>query len=440
MTNDFLGQDIKNVAIIGGGPGGIAALRAIIKEESFETITVYERGPEVGGTWVYSPEVDLPPKIPSTNALESDETLSVDGKLNSPIYNGLRANLPKSVMSFFDVPFDEDVPLYARHEDVLNYLKKIVTSENLTRFFKFSTRVDRLERCRGGWAISATDLTTGKDVLKYYDAVVVATGHYSVPYIPDIPGLTELNENIKVMHSRDYRDPQKFKNKTVLVIGGGSSGLDIVRETSSVAQKVYQCIRSENEMSCLATKKDNIEQVGLVKKFSCAKNTCSIECKDGKKFKSIDVVIFSTGFFYSFPFIPFQKDHLIFSGHKVHNLIEHMFYKENTTLCFLGLPIKVAPFPLMQRQATAMARYWAGKIPMYGFRDRSHDNDLKTDMTFDVEMEVDYHHLLGSWSDGWTDNTYSEWESRDPINGELTPKWIELRTNAFKLRKASLGY
>lgn len=41
-----------------------------------------------------------------------------------------------------------------------------------------------------------------------------------------------------VMHSHDYRVPEIFSNKRVLVIGAGPSGMDIALEVTSVAPKV----------------------------------------------------------------------------------------------------------------------------------------------------------------------------------------------------------
>jgi cation diffusion facilitator CzcD-associated flavoprotein CzcO len=51
MTKSFINKHIKRVAVIGAGPGGIAALRALSKEGTFDTITVYERNAQIGGTW-----------------------------------------------------------------------------------------------------------------------------------------------------------------------------------------------------------------------------------------------------------------------------------------------------------------------------------------------------------------------------------------------------
>lgn len=49
--NSFIQSKIKRIAIIGGGPGGLAAARALRNEGHFDTITIFERNTHTGGTW-----------------------------------------------------------------------------------------------------------------------------------------------------------------------------------------------------------------------------------------------------------------------------------------------------------------------------------------------------------------------------------------------------
>ena len=42
---------VRRVAVIGAGPGGAIAIDALVKEQSFDTIRVFERRAGVGGTW-----------------------------------------------------------------------------------------------------------------------------------------------------------------------------------------------------------------------------------------------------------------------------------------------------------------------------------------------------------------------------------------------------
>lgn len=41
----------KRVAVIGAGPSGAIATDALVKEQAFETIRVFDRRGAIGGTW-----------------------------------------------------------------------------------------------------------------------------------------------------------------------------------------------------------------------------------------------------------------------------------------------------------------------------------------------------------------------------------------------------
>jgi cation diffusion facilitator CzcD-associated flavoprotein CzcO len=41
----------KSVAVIGAGPAGAIATDALVKEQAFERVRVFDRRPEIGGTW-----------------------------------------------------------------------------------------------------------------------------------------------------------------------------------------------------------------------------------------------------------------------------------------------------------------------------------------------------------------------------------------------------
>jgi len=69
--------------------------------------------------------------------------------------------------------------------------------------------------------------------------------HYRTPRIPKIKNIESFTG--LVMHSRDYRVPEPFQGKTVIVIGCGPSGVDISLEISKVARQVlFECSESKN--------------------------------------------------------------------------------------------------------------------------------------------------------------------------------------------------
>jgi cation diffusion facilitator CzcD-associated flavoprotein CzcO len=86
--------------------------------------------------------------------------------------------------------------------------------------------------------------------MQNYDAVVVATGRYNAPNVPAISGLEEWNKKFPghLLHSRQYRRPQPFKGKTVLVIGAAVGSITLRRTlllalTEAVDQRRRNCSR-----------------------------------------------------------------------------------------------------------------------------------------------------------------------------------------------------
>lgn len=60
-----------------------------------------------------------------------------------------------------------------------------------------------------------------------FAAVVVATGMFDHPFIPSIVGL-----GAGVVHARDWRGPDDYKGKRLLIIGGGVSGVELAEEAA----------------------------------------------------------------------------------------------------------------------------------------------------------------------------------------------------------------
>ncbi len=68
-------------------------------------------------------------------------------------------------------------------------------------------------------------------------AVVSASGTWRSPYIPAYADRT-LFEGRQV-HSAEYAGPEAFAGQTVLVVGGGNSGAQILAELSAVAKTIW---------------------------------------------------------------------------------------------------------------------------------------------------------------------------------------------------------
>ncbi len=74
------------------------------------------------------------------------------------------------------------------------------------------------------------------------DAVVFATGIVARPVTPSLPGRDTFPG--RVMHSVEYRRPDPFVGRRVLVVGVGNSGGEIASELAGVATDVAVSVRS----------------------------------------------------------------------------------------------------------------------------------------------------------------------------------------------------
>ncbi|KAI8391792.1 uncharacterized protein BYT42DRAFT_610980 [Radiomyces spectabilis] len=439
---------ISRVAVIGGGPTGLAAARALRDQGAFSKITVFERNAEVGGTWLFSPQANPSLDIPSVNALDIEPPGIYYPPKKASMYANLRTNLPHAVMCFRDLPFEPGTPMFPTHEQVLKYLKSVADSCQLQPMIRLNTSVLDAEflDSESVWRLSLVEV--GKEGRKYteeYDAVVVASGHYTVPHIPAIDGIVHASKKLRIMHSRDYRYPDAYRDQNLVVIGGGPSARDIVRETSSYAKRIYHSMRTEDGalLSAQGSSLPNVQSTTVLTRFN---EDGSIECQNGTILKDVDTIIFATGFLYSFPFLRFEKD-LIVDGQNVQNLYKYLFYIKNPTLAFVGLPIRTVPLPFAQSQSMVIARCWSGHatIPsreaMFeeeGARRLSND---RSNIILGADKEFALVDRMNAWAEGWPlDKDLAGWQSTDIVTGRLPEWWKSMRKAAPQLRLEQLGH
>jgi putative flavoprotein involved in K+ transport len=97
---------------------------------------------------------------------------------------------------------------------------------------------------RNGVAVDELVTDDGRYVVRAGDAayeadnVVLATGVFQTPHVPDFAG--ELDPSITQLHSNDYRNLSQLQPGPVLVVGASHSGSDIAFEASS-AHEVVLC-------------------------------------------------------------------------------------------------------------------------------------------------------------------------------------------------------
>ena len=115
--------------------------------------------------------------------------------------------------------------------------------ENYARHFELpvrsGVRVTRLSRTESGFLIETSDGALQAD------RVVIATGGYQIPVVPDFA--VELAPGIRQLHSDAYRNPDQLQG-AVLLVGGGNSGAEIALEAVRSGHKAWLAGRHPGEV------------------------------------------------------------------------------------------------------------------------------------------------------------------------------------------------
>ncbi len=101
----------------------------------------------------------------------------------------------------------------------------------------FNMVINRLEEIEGnGWFLHYENRKTGETGRQSFDFIVVATGLYSNPFMPEISAQDQFQG--KIMHSSEYLDPNAIKGDDTVIVGFGKSALDIATDATNYAKQV----------------------------------------------------------------------------------------------------------------------------------------------------------------------------------------------------------
>ncbi|WP_160050897.1 MULTISPECIES: NAD(P)/FAD-dependent oxidoreductase [unclassified Nocardiopsis] len=183
-----------SLAVIGAGQAGLATARAARRRGL--TPLVLEAADSAGGSWPH-------------------------------YYDSLTLFSPARFSALPGHPLPGDPDRYPRRDEIVAYLRDY--TEHLDADLRYGQRVERVEP-RG----DALVLTTADGSRFRASAVVAATGGFSRPHRPALPGLDAFPGT--VLHSAGYRRPDAFAGQRVVVVGGGNSGVQIAADLASVAR------------------------------------------------------------------------------------------------------------------------------------------------------------------------------------------------------------
>ena len=171
-------------------------------------------------------------------------------------WDSLVANGPAWHDRFPGLEFDDvDSDAFPSKERVADYFNAYAKKINAP--IRTGVEVKKIERKsdRPGFTIE-----TSEGVIEA-NRVVAATGPFQSPVIPLI---APKNEKMTQIHSSDYRNPEQLPSGAVLVVGAGSSGVQIADELQRASKQVYLSVGSHDRPPRTYRNRDFVWWLGVL--------------------------------------------------------------------------------------------------------------------------------------------------------------------------------
>ena len=363
----------KRVCVIGAGPSGLAQLRAFqsaaAKGAEIPEIVCYEKQSDWGGLWNYTWRTGV------------DEN---GNQCHGSMYRYLWSNGPKEGLEFADYTFEEHfgkpIASYPPRAVLFDYIKGRVEKADVRKWVKFSTIVrDVRVMDDGKFEVTARDETTDSESREIFDHVIVASGHFSVPNVPEYPGFETFNG--RILHAHDFRDAREFEGKDILILGTSYSAEDIGSQCWKYgAKSITSCWRTA------PMPYDWPENWDVVPALERVEGKTAY-FKDGTS-KVVDAIILCTGYKHHFPFLP---DELRLKTPNVlasNDLYKGVVWNHNPDLFYLGMQDQWFTFNMFDAQAWWVRDAIMGRIAIPDMAAR--EADVAARQAAEAELADDY--------------------------------------------------
>ncbi|KAI1050885.1 hypothetical protein LB507_009255 [Fusarium sp. FIESC RH6] len=206
------------VAIIGGGPSGLAQLKTLkTAHNHFPSIEPFE-----------------------VKLFESYDKLG--GVFFHHVYEDAELVSSKFLTTFSDFrPRPEDNDFFSS-ERYREYLEEYATHFDLWKDIHLSTPVTGVRRGDTSEHVVKYKGPDGEEVEWECDAIAICSGVHSKAHIPSIPGIEHVPE---VLHSSSFKTRSQLgEGKTIMVLGSGETGCDMCHlAITSPTKRVVFCHR-----------------------------------------------------------------------------------------------------------------------------------------------------------------------------------------------------
>ena len=354
----------KRIAVIGAGPSGLAQLRAFqsmkAKGEAIPEIVCFEKQDDWGGLWNYTWRTG---------------TDQYGEPVHGSMYRYLWSNGPKEGLEFADYTFEEHfgrpIASYPPRAVLFDYIKGRVERAGVRDWIRFRTVVRRVEYddARGDFRVVAQDLKGGEETDERFDHVVVASGHFSTPNVPEYPGFDSFPG--RILHAHDFRDALEFRGRDLLILGTSYSAEDIGSQCWKYGARSITVAHRTAPMGFAWP--DNWKEVPKLDRVEGR----TAHFIDGSS-KEVDAIILCCGYLHHFPFL--EKTLRLATANRLAtaDLYKGVVWVDNPKLFYLGMQDQWYTFNMFDAQAWWVRDAIMGKLAI----------PPKQEMLADVEARV----------------------------------------------------
>lgn len=198
---------MRRVAVVGGGPAGLVASRQLLEAGIRPKLFTKT----IGGMW---------------------------NKQTNPFWPSMKTNLSKYTCQFSDQSWEKDAPMFPSQSDLNNYLN--------TYAEKTLRHADVILNCHvtgvymesnGEFKLTWQDYASDASNCETFDDVIVTTGFFSKPIMKPLKGFSG-----RMIHSSEYKNPDEFAGRNVVVAGSSFSSSEIAADVARVAASVRNVV------------------------------------------------------------------------------------------------------------------------------------------------------------------------------------------------------
>lgn len=341
---------MTRTAVIGAGPCGLAQLHAFeqARQDGVDVgeVVCFEKQSDWGGLWNYTWRTGLD---------------SHGDPVHGSMYRYLWSNGPKECLEFADYSFDEHfggpIPSFPPREVLYDYIVGRAKKSNVRQFIQFDTAVRDITFDGDSFTVTVESWESGAGVLRTetFDHVIVATGHFSTPYVPEYPGFESFPG--RILHSHDFRDAVEFAGKNLLILGSSYSAEDIALQSLKYGAGSITIAYRNAPMGFGWPA--GITEVPALQHLDGR----TAHFADGTS-RDVDAIILCTGYQHHFPFIDPALRLETANNLYPAGLYKGVVWTANPKLLYLGMQDQYYTFNMFDAQAFVARDVVLGRLPL----------------------------------------------------------------------------